>query len=234
MRQNQRDTLWDGFTNLLGFPVMGVWRAGSDGTDINALCRSHALSEYRDVDPLAGEGQYVATAGDDGRIRLFAYPCVVEAAPDRACVGHSSHVMGVAFAPHNRWCVSAGGKDRAIFQWKVYPRDPTPAPKPLYQPEVFTYDAPRRVALLDALSEATIRLDMPGGAGGAAGAAPGDGDGKAKAEEERRKALVEALKKECEYEIKIVTSNIRCGGLACFSRRLSHSTPQTLPTILRV
>ena len=40
MRQNQRDTLWDGWTCVLGFPVMGIWQNYSDGTDINAVCRS--------------------------------------------------------------------------------------------------------------------------------------------------------------------------------------------------
>lgn len=39
--------------------------------------------------------------------------------------------------------------------------------------------------------------------------APGDRDAKAAAEEERRKALVDALKRECEYEITVVTSAIR-------------------------
>ena len=36
---NQRDALWDTWTCVLGFPVMGVWRKYSDGTDVNALCR---------------------------------------------------------------------------------------------------------------------------------------------------------------------------------------------------
>jgi len=40
---NQRDALWDTWTSVLGFPVMGVWRKYSDGTDVNALCRSESV-----------------------------------------------------------------------------------------------------------------------------------------------------------------------------------------------
>lgn len=39
IRQNQRDTQWSSWTCSLGFPVMGMWRDDTDGTDINAVCR---------------------------------------------------------------------------------------------------------------------------------------------------------------------------------------------------
>ncbi len=38
---------------------------------------------FPDIDPLKGEGDVVVTAGDDGRLRLFSYPCVIEDAPGR-------------------------------------------------------------------------------------------------------------------------------------------------------
>lgn len=43
------------------FPV-GVWLEGSDGTDINALCRSHSE-------------RLVAVADDFCKVHLFHYPC---------------------------------------------------------------------------------------------------------------------------------------------------------------
>jgi hypothetical protein len=39
VQQNQRDTAWASYTNTLGFSVMGIWPDGTDGTDINAVCR---------------------------------------------------------------------------------------------------------------------------------------------------------------------------------------------------
>lgn len=37
----------------------------------------------------------------------------------REYTGHASHVMMVRFAPNNRWLVSVGGRDRAVFQWRL-------------------------------------------------------------------------------------------------------------------
>ena len=42
--------------------VPGVWLEGSDGTDINALCRSHSE-------------RVVAVADDFCKVHLFQYPC---------------------------------------------------------------------------------------------------------------------------------------------------------------
>ena len=53
---------------LMGFYVIytlayaGVWLEGSDGTDINALCRSH-------------NERLVAMADDFCKVHLFQYPC---------------------------------------------------------------------------------------------------------------------------------------------------------------
>lgn len=37
---NQRNTPWSTFSCRLGFSVMGIWPDFSDGTDVNAVCRS--------------------------------------------------------------------------------------------------------------------------------------------------------------------------------------------------
>ena len=42
--------------------VIGVWPEGSDGTDINALIRSH-------------NRKVIALADDFCKVHLFAYPC---------------------------------------------------------------------------------------------------------------------------------------------------------------
>lgn len=42
--------------------MLGVWPDGSDGTDINSLCRSH-------------NERVVAVADDFCKVHLFQYPC---------------------------------------------------------------------------------------------------------------------------------------------------------------
>lgn len=48
-----RDTQFATYTVRLGFPVMGIWPDGSDGTDVNALSRS-------------ARGDLIVTCDDDG------------------------------------------------------------------------------------------------------------------------------------------------------------------------
>eukprot|EP00736_Rhodelphis_marinus_P001305 Rmarinus@m.21730 len=103
---DHRNTPWQSWTCVLGFPVMGIWPDYSDGTDVNALDRAH-------------NQQYLATADDFGGVKLFNYPCVME---DNPCVeyrGHSSHVMGVRFTVDDARLITVGGHDRAVFQWAV-------------------------------------------------------------------------------------------------------------------
>ena len=61
----------------------------------------------------------MVTADDFGMIKLFNYPCVVEAAPALAYAGHCSHVACVRFSPDDALCVSAGGHDRALLQFRT-------------------------------------------------------------------------------------------------------------------
>mmetsp|Transcript_34365 Transcript_34365/g.76299 ORF Transcript_34365/g.76299 Transcript_34365/m.76299 type:complete len:1172 (-) Transcript_34365:306-3821(-) len=121
----QRDVEYQTYTGTLGFPVMGIWPPYSDGSDINALDRAH-------------NKQWCVTSDDGGMVKLFNYPCVVEDAPHRAYRGHSSHVMCVRFNCNDALVCSVGGRDRAIFQFRVVelrPDDPPPAaPQPVWGP----------------------------------------------------------------------------------------------------
>jgi len=104
---SQRDTEWDTWTCVLGFPVMGIWPDGTDGTDINSVARSN-------------NGKYMATADDGGKVKLFNYPVVIDDAPHRSFKAHSSHVMNVRFSSDDKVVMSVGGKDRALMQWKTH------------------------------------------------------------------------------------------------------------------
>lgn len=55
------DVRWASQTCNFGFEVAGIWPKGSDGTDINAVARSHSM-------------RLLATADDFGQVNLFRYP----------------------------------------------------------------------------------------------------------------------------------------------------------------
>ena len=81
-----------------------MWPKYSDGTDINATCRSK-------------KGDAIVTGDDFGMVKLFAYPCP-EGSTGKEYRGHSAHVTNVRFNHDNEYLISIGGGDTAIFQWK--------------------------------------------------------------------------------------------------------------------
>lgn len=104
--ETTRDIDWASDTCTLGFRVFGVWPEGSDGTDINAVCRAH-------------EKRLLSTGDDFGKVHLFSYPCSQFRAPSHVYSGHSSHVTNVGFLCDDSHLVSTGGKDTSIMQWRL-------------------------------------------------------------------------------------------------------------------
>ncbi|XP_045701080.1 echinoderm microtubule-associated protein-like 2 isoform X1 [Phyllostomus hastatus] len=101
-----RNMDWATATCVLGFGVFGIWSEGADGTDINAVARSH-------------DGKLLASADDFGKVHLFSYPCCQPRALSHKYGGHSSHVTNVAFLWDDSMALSTGGKDTSILQWRV-------------------------------------------------------------------------------------------------------------------
>ncbi|XP_028429494.1 echinoderm microtubule-associated protein-like 2 isoform X2 [Perca flavescens] len=101
-----RNQEWATSTCTLSFTTFGIWPDGADGTDINAVCRSH-------------DGSLLASADDFGKVHLFSFPCSQPRAPSHEYGGHSSHVTNVAFLHDNSHLISTGGKDTSILQWVV-------------------------------------------------------------------------------------------------------------------
>ncbi|XP_030625749.1 echinoderm microtubule-associated protein-like 1 isoform X2 [Chanos chanos] len=104
--ETTRDIQWATFTCTLGFYVFGLWPEGSDGTDINAVCRSN-------------EKRLLVTGDDFGKVHLFSFPCSQFRAPSHVYGGHSSHVTNVNFLSDDSHLVSTGGKDMSVMQWRV-------------------------------------------------------------------------------------------------------------------
>ncbi|XP_040595026.1 echinoderm microtubule-associated protein-like 4 isoform X6 [Mesocricetus auratus] len=112
-RSDCKDIDWTTYTCVLGFQVFGVWPEGSDGTDINALVRSH-------------NRRVIAVADDFCKVHLFQYPCSKAKAPSHKYSAHSSHVTNVSFTHNDSHLISTGGKDMSIIQWKLVEKSPLP------------------------------------------------------------------------------------------------------------
>eukprot|EP00798_Chlamydomonas_sp_ICE-L_P018393 gene18393-24865_t len=182
-------------------PVMGIWQKDTDCIDINAAARSNKKPEFAGEDPLAGLGEYVVTASDDNKVRIFNYPVVVTEAPHRAYVGHASHVLNIRFSPNNKWVVSLGGEDRGAFQWAVLPvaGDGLVVEKPDFSGHM-VYKMPlRKEFALDPLIPMPLVL------------APNEDRSAAIGEDDRRKAEAEAARLRALhiYEIVTITSDIK-------------------------
>nr|XP_046267840.1 echinoderm microtubule-associated protein-like 1 isoform X4 [Scatophagus argus] len=104
--ETTRDIEWATYTCTLGFQVFGLWPDGSDGTDINAVCRNNDKS-------------LLVTGDDFGKVHLFSYPCSQFRAPSHVYGGHSSHVTNVSFLYDDSHLVSTGGKDMSVMQWRT-------------------------------------------------------------------------------------------------------------------
>ena len=101
----------------LGFPVMGIWPAYSDGTDINAV----------DVSSTEDHGKLIVTGDDSALVNLMNYPCIVKHAPRKEYTGHGSHVTNVRFfrtysfreSEGDSQVATIGGRDSTLITWAV-------------------------------------------------------------------------------------------------------------------
>ncbi|XP_075996585.1 echinoderm microtubule-associated protein-like 4 [Genypterus blacodes] len=114
-RSECKDIDWATYTCVLGYHVFGVWPEGSDGTDINALMRSH-------------NRKVIALADDFCKVHLFSYPCSTPKAPSHKYSAHSSHVTNVSFLFNDSHLISTGGKDTSIMQWRLVEKIPSLVP----------------------------------------------------------------------------------------------------------
>ena len=100
------DVEWAGQTCKMGWAVRGIWEAGMDGTDINAVDRSP-------------DGSLIVSADDWGRVNLYRNPVGDNNLKTSYSNGHSSHVMASRFTLDGRHIISAGGNDKTVLQWAI-------------------------------------------------------------------------------------------------------------------
>jgi WD40 repeat protein len=127
-----RDTDFTPWGCVLGWPTRGIWDPDYSQDDVNAVCQSHG-------------GGHMVLGDDYGMMKLLRYPCLNEhVAGCAGCArywGHSSHVTNVSFSADDARCISTGGMDAMVIQWKFCDGQP-PLDKNILQPS----DPDQRVA----------------------------------------------------------------------------------------
>jgi WD40 repeat protein len=101
-----KDVKWHTQTCKMGWPVVGIWEEGMDGSDINNVDRSP-------------DEKLIASADDWGRVNLYRNPVGEHNEKKSFDNGHSSHVVCCRFTPDGKHLISVGGNDKCVLQWKV-------------------------------------------------------------------------------------------------------------------
>ena len=110
---------WNTFTVPLGWDVQGIWPPNVDGTDINAVERSHGSTEGNSELQGGANGNLIAIADDFGMVKLMRYPCVSNSQLSKSYRGHSAHVTNVVFHREDSFVISTGGGDNCVFMWQT-------------------------------------------------------------------------------------------------------------------
>jgi WD40 repeat protein len=101
------DVKWAGDPLVAGWDVQGCYQAEWDGTDLNDVT-------------LSGDGHFLVAGDDFGMVRMYKYPAVSNKKEAHRCyLGHSSFVVGVEFCRDDKYLITCGGNDMAIFQWRL-------------------------------------------------------------------------------------------------------------------
>eukprot|EP01017_Pseudomicrothorax_dubius_P011129 TRINITY_DN1410_c0_g2_i4.p1 TRINITY_DN1410_c0_g2~~TRINITY_DN1410_c0_g2_i4.p1 ORF type:complete len:105 (-),score=10.02 TRINITY_DN1410_c0_g2_i4:56-370(-) len=100
-----RDEQWATWTCKIGWPVIGIFPPGTDGSHVNGVDRSK-------------NRKLIITADDFGLLNLYRNP-VAEGNKALSYRAHSEHVVRAIFDQKDTHVFSVGGFDKAVMQWKV-------------------------------------------------------------------------------------------------------------------
>jgi len=98
---------WSDDPLIAGWEVEGCYQQEWDGTDLNDVT-------------LSNDNKFCFTGDDFGLVRVHNYPAISnDPAHCEKYAGHSSFVVGVEMCRDDKFLISVGGNDMAIFQWKI-------------------------------------------------------------------------------------------------------------------
>ena len=107
-----RNEEWSSLTCDLGWSVQGIWKQkDKKPQQVVTVDRSNAqfFKEY----PIIAVGE------EDGKVKLYKYPCVQPTASSVESRGHSSFISNLKWTADDRYLISTGGLDQTIIIWEV-------------------------------------------------------------------------------------------------------------------
>jgi len=98
-------TKWHTWTCIYGWSVRGLVPRMGEPVGLNAVARTNS-------------GDVLAVANDFGLVRLYRFPCPYVGSKHKRYAGHSSLVSKCCFTYDDKYLITVGAADRAIFQWE--------------------------------------------------------------------------------------------------------------------
>jgi len=105
-----KNVKWATWTCRLGWPMLGAWpmTSGIDRDVTEPTCTDRSKNR-----------ELIAVGYEDGRIKVFRYPCLVKTAPNVTIVAHAGSVALVRFTCDGKYLLSIGKHDRSLLVWKI-------------------------------------------------------------------------------------------------------------------
>lgn len=101
---------WSSQHCIYGWQVQGIWKTAAG--NVKPAPEVHAVDRSPD-------GSLIVSGDSLGRVILRRFPSVEEDHGIKVGLGHAGKVANVRFSQDGKRVLSAGGDDRAIFQWKL-------------------------------------------------------------------------------------------------------------------
>lgn len=116
-----RDLPMDGqWTNILGWPVMGIWAMEYDLSVVNCVCSHNQHPGFKHDQEKPEEASHVCLGDDNGAVRLFTYPACYKDPPRREYYGHGGPVSAVQFCHTQPMMLSASSAEGdCVIQWRL-------------------------------------------------------------------------------------------------------------------
>ena len=123
-----KNVKWQTWTCKMGWPVQGCWPKPLQGRKLEEAVEAAAAEGHTGMAAISPEptavhrseaGDLVAAGYQDGRVKIYRYPCLNKAAEPVAFRSHTADIQRVRFTCDDKYLLTIGQTDRTILVWRV-------------------------------------------------------------------------------------------------------------------